>query len=46
MYRKNTLTKWPDQGTELNVEMGAMKGPTRVGNSFNATILPTAAART
>lgn len=45
MYRKCTLTKWPGQVPDFNVGIGAMKAPIRVGTSFDATILPTAAAR-
>ena len=42
MYRDGTVTKWLDQVTDFNVEIGAMKDPVRAGTYFDATILPQA----
>ena len=42
MYKDGTVTKWLDQVTDFNVEIGAMKDPIRAGTYFDATIMPQA----
>ncbi len=44
MYGDGTVTKWLDQVTDFNVEIGAMKNPLRAGTYFDATIMPRAVA--
>jgi len=42
LYRDGTVTKWLDQVTDFNVEIGAMKDPIRAATYFDATLMPQA----